>query len=142
MSSPSDPLHRPMPPVEVFYDGACPLCQQSRAWTERRAGGERVRFHDFRRLPDDELPVSRGELEGAMWVRSEPEGLLAGFDAWRRILSEVPGWRWLAVVTGIPPLSWIGPAAYRLVARYRHHLPIPFPSGCRDASCPVGERNP
>ncbi len=134
------PLHRSMAHVEVFFDGACPLCQQSRAWTERRASGERLRFRDFRRASDDELPVPRGELEGAMWVRTERDELLAGFEAWRRILQEVPGWRWLAAITGVPPLSWVGPVAYRLVARHRHRLPIPFPSGCRDDSCPVGER--
>jgi len=63
-----------------------------------------------------------------MWVRDPSGRLNRGFAAWRRILAELPGWRWLALLSGAPPMRWLGPPIYALVARWRRHLPL----GCDD----------
>jgi predicted DCC family thiol-disulfide oxidoreductase YuxK len=65
-----------------------------------------------------------------MWVRDPSGRLNRGFAAWRRILAELPGWRWLALLSGAPPMRWLGPSIYALVARWRRHLPL----GCDDRS--------
>ena len=109
-------------PVEVWMDGNCPLCRRSMAWCEARDPDGRIRFHDFQAASDEELPVERGAMERSMWVRGADGSLLEGFDAWRRILLEVPGWRWLAGAVALPPLRWLGPPVYRLVAHNRHRL--------------------
>jgi predicted DCC family thiol-disulfide oxidoreductase YuxK len=108
--------------VEIWMDGECSLCQASRSWCELRDDQERLRFADFRRESDDHLPVERSQLEGSMWIRDADGSLHSGFDAWRRIMSKLPGWGWLVWLTGLPPLRWIGPKVYDLIARNRHRL--------------------
>jgi predicted DCC family thiol-disulfide oxidoreductase YuxK len=105
--------------AEVWYDGDCALCRASRAWCERRDRRGRLVFRDIRSADDRELPVARTAAEASMWVRDKRGRLVAGFDGWRVIMSELPGWRWLARLAGIPPFSWLGPPVYRIVARSR-----------------------
>ena len=78
---------------------------------------------DFRSIANDRLPVDRQAHEASMWVRDGNGRMLEGFDAWRRIMAELPGWRWLAALSGLPPFRWLGPGLYRLVARSRFLLP-------------------
>jgi predicted DCC family thiol-disulfide oxidoreductase YuxK len=109
--------------LEVWYDGQCPLCRASRDWCATRDPEGRLEFRDFRAAAELELPVSRAAAEASMWVRGADGALSGGFAGWRRILAELPGWRWLALVSGAPPLRWLGPPAYRLVAHARALLP-------------------
>ena len=111
--------------VRIWYDGDCELCRRSRAWCEVRATPSRLRFIDFRALPDGQLPVPRSELESSIWVKTDDGDFLRGFDAWRQVLLAVPRWRWLAWLSGIPPLRWIGPPFYHLVARVRNLISAP-----------------
>ena len=105
--------------IEVWYDGHCPLCRASRAWCEARDRDDQMVFRDMRSAGDDELPVDRSAAEASMWVR-DPDGRLAqGFAGWRAIMARLPGWEWLAWLSGVPPFRWLGPTAYRLVARWR-----------------------
>jgi len=107
------------PMLEVWMDGECRICQTSKAWCELRDRDGRIRFVDFRSTIDQDLPRPRGDHETSMWVRDDDGALLAGFDAWRRIMHELPGWRWLARLTGRPPFNLIGPPLYRLLAANR-----------------------
>jgi predicted DCC family thiol-disulfide oxidoreductase YuxK len=109
-------------PLEVWVDGDCNLCQRSQAWCEQRDGDGILRFRDFRTADRDDLPASYAQHEGSMWVREADGSLAEGFSGWRLITQRLPGWRWLAVAAGYPPLSWIGPPLYRLVARIRYLL--------------------
>jgi predicted DCC family thiol-disulfide oxidoreductase YuxK len=110
-------------PIVIWYDGACPVCRRSRDWCRRRDPSDTLDFRDFRTSADEELPVSRALAESSMWVRQPDGSLLGGFEGWRRILAELPGWRWLASISGMPPMRWFGPPAYRLIARLRLLLP-------------------
>jgi predicted DCC family thiol-disulfide oxidoreductase YuxK len=105
--------------AEIWYDGDCALCRASRAWCERRDRPGRLIFRDIRSASDQELPVARTAAEASMWVRDNRGRLVAGFDGWRVIMNDLPGWGWLARLTGIPPFSWLGPPVYRIVARSR-----------------------
>jgi predicted DCC family thiol-disulfide oxidoreductase YuxK len=109
--------------LEVWYDGQCPVCRASRDWCAARDPEGRLEFRDVRAVAEAELPVSRADAEASMWVRDADGSLAAGFAGWRRILAELPRWRWLARVSGAAPLRWLGPPAYRLVARARRLLP-------------------
>jgi predicted DCC family thiol-disulfide oxidoreductase YuxK len=110
--------------LEVWFDGSCALCRRSRAWCEARDRHRRFSFRDFRAVADGELPVPRARLESAMWVRTHDGALHRGYEGWRQILAELPRWRWLARLTGLPPLRWLGPVVYGLFARRRRHLPV------------------
>ena len=110
------------PSAEVWYDGECAVCRSARNWCESHDRAGRLTFRDYRTTDDRELPVPRSAVETSLWVR-DPRGRLAGgFDGWRMILAELPSWRWLARLTGMPPLSWLGPPVYRVVARSRRAL--------------------
>jgi len=110
--------------LDVWMDGDCRVCRLSQRWCEWRDLKGRVAFHDFRVLDNPSIPVARRDLEESMWVRDGDGRLFAGFAAWRRIMAELPGWRWLASLGGLPPVSWVGPTLYRLIARNRHRLPL------------------
>jgi predicted DCC family thiol-disulfide oxidoreductase YuxK len=114
-------------PIEIWYDGSCPICRRSRQWSEKRDRDDRLRFRDFRSTADRLLPADRRRHEATMMVRTPHGKLLEGFAAWRRILAQLPGWRWMARLTGLPPFRWIGSLGYRFVARWRHLLAMPLP---------------
>lgn len=109
--------------LEVWYDGQCPLCRASRDWCAVRDPDGRLEFRDISAAPDAELPVPRPAAEASMWVRGADGTPLGGFAGWRRIMAELPRWRWLARVTGAAPIRWLGPPVYRLIARARSSLP-------------------
>lgn len=114
-----------MPPLEVWFDGSCGLCQASVAWARRRDVARRLRFRDASSESEaGEAPVTAQELGSAMWVRRPDGSLAGGFAGVRAVLAELPRWRWLARLLAAPPFRWLGPPAYRLVARYRHRLPL------------------
>jgi predicted DCC family thiol-disulfide oxidoreductase YuxK len=120
--------------LEIWFDGECPLCLRSRAWCVARDPDTRLEFRDFQSVPDDELPVPREKLASAMWVRDHDGQLLGGYAGWRRILADLPRWRWFSVLAGMVPLRWLGPPAYRIVARWRHLVPVAAVPEC-DAHC-------
>jgi len=108
--------------LDVWMDGDCSLCQRSRAWCELRDREERVRFIDFRAAGGNDLPLTHEDHQTSMWVRDRDGALLGGFAAWRRIMVEIPGWRWVARLTSLPPFTLIGPPLFGLVAAHRHRL--------------------
>jgi predicted DCC family thiol-disulfide oxidoreductase YuxK len=120
-----DAPHSSSQTLEVWMDGECGVCRASQAWCELRDTDGRMQFRDFRTADAEQLPVSRDEHESSMWVRGADGRMLRGFEAWRLIMASLPGWRWLAMLTGLPPLRWLGEPLYRLVARNRHRLPWP-----------------
>ena len=109
--------------LDVWMDGDCGLCLKSRAWCELRDHDRRLTFNDFRSAGESDLPVSRKDLESSMWVRDGDGNLLEGFAAWRRIMGELPRWKWLARLASLPPCTLIGPPLYRFIAANRRHSP-------------------
>lgn len=109
--------------LQVWFDGNCSVCQRSREWCEARDTHQRLWFMDFRAATADQLPVPQQDLESSMWVRDTDGELIAGFEGWRRIVLEMPRWRWLSHVAGIVPIRFAGRLVYSLLARFRHLLP-------------------
>ena len=108
--------------LDVWFDGECHLCLKSRGWCEARDRNRHLSFYDFRSADEHDLPVSRHDLESSMWVRDRGGNLVQGFAAWRRIMAELPRWKWLARLASLPPFTLIGPALYRVVAANRRHI--------------------
>lgn len=117
-----DPSTNTNQQLYVWMDGDCSLCQRSRVWCETRDRHGRVQFIDFRAASANELPLTREDHQASMWVQDCEGNLLDGFAAWRRIMSEMPGWRWVAWLVSLPPFTLIGPHLYRLVATNRHRV--------------------
>jgi predicted DCC family thiol-disulfide oxidoreductase YuxK len=108
--------------IEVWMDGGCGVCRRSKAWCEFRDRDGRINFRDFRSARENELPVSREDLEASMWARDSTGDLYEGYAAWLRIMAELPRWRWLARLASLPPFTLIGPALYRLLAANRYRF--------------------
>ncbi|MFI5165925.1 MAG: thiol-disulfide oxidoreductase DCC family protein [Thermoanaerobaculales bacterium] len=122
--------------IEVFYDSGCGLCVASRRWAEARDRGHRLVFRDFTAPAlQDALPADRSELANEMVVRVGGSRLLKGFDAWLAVLSALPHWRWPAHILAVVPFRWIGPPAYRFVARHRRVFPWTLAGGCSADAC-------
>ena len=103
-------------------DGDCNMCQRSREWCELRDREGRVRFIDFRAAGEDELPLTHEDHQKSLCVRDRDGTLLDGFGAWRRIMAEIPRWKWLARLASLPPFTLIGPPLYGLIAAHRYRL--------------------
>jgi predicted DCC family thiol-disulfide oxidoreductase YuxK len=109
--------------VEVFFDGACPLCAREarllRALDRRR----RVRMTDIA------SPAFSADTVGVPWERLMarihgrlPDGtLLEGVEVFRRLYGAV-GLRWLVAATRLPGIAALLDAAYELYARNRLRL--------------------
>ncbi|MGD8439906.1 MAG: DUF393 domain-containing protein [Holophagae bacterium] len=107
--------------LEVWIDGDCPVCRRSERWCRARDRTGRLAFKDLQ--VDTDRPVPRDQLERAVHVRLPDGSIAAGFEAWRHILLELDGWRWLGRLTALAGLRHIGSLVYSLVAANRHRLP-------------------
>lgn len=132
---------KPRQELTVWYDGDCAVCRASRDWVHRRSRRQPIRFVDFRTAADGDLPVTRDQLESAMWVQRTDGKTASAFTGWRMILHQLRGWRWLALVTAIPPVSWLGALGYRLVARWRFRIATLLGEPvCETDQCSLGQR--
>lgn len=119
----------------LVYDGDCGFCTASAAWIARRwPAGNGPEAVPWQRLPPAvaaRAGLTRGDLERAAWwiegaARPEegPRAVAAALVAARR------PWPMVGHALSAPPLSWLAPSGYRIVARYRHRLPGGTPA-CR-----------
>ena len=112
--------------LEIYYDGDCTLCRACAAWAARRDRRMELDFTSFRSSLPESLPLDAAEHRRRLWVRRTDGTMRCGWAACREVLERLPGWRWLARVTALPPLAWAGELGYLLVARFRGSIPVPF----------------
>lgn len=125
----------PGPELELFYDGACPLCaREARAFRrlDRRA---RLRLTDLAAPGFD--PAAAGVPMERLVERIHgrlPDGtIVEGVEVFRKAYEAV-GFRLLVAPTRLPGLSWLLDRAYDLFARNRLRLT----GRCEDAACGRG----
>jgi predicted DCC family thiol-disulfide oxidoreductase YuxK len=106
--------------LEVFYDGACPLCRREAHLIARRDRQQRIALTDI--AADDfdatsyELPMDT--FMAAIQART-PEGKwLEGVEVFR-VIYGILGFRCLVRVSRWPGMSWVLDRAYRLFAANR-----------------------
>ena len=111
----------------LIYDGDCGFCTSSANWISRRWNKvDAPRAVPWQRLSDDvaaEMKLTRDDFARSAWwfdgvnveegSRAVARALMAPHGPWA-----VVGWILL-----VPPVSWLAPLGYRLVARYRYRLP-------------------
>lgn len=109
--------------IEVFFDGACPLCAREAAMLRRRDRRWRIRFTDIA-APDFDataygIPWStfmdriHGRLPDGRWVE--------GVEVFRRAYGAV-GLGWLLAPTRLPGLKQLADFVYRRFADNRLRL--------------------
>ena len=125
--------------VEVFYDGACPLCMREIRMLRRRDQHGRIRFTDIAAESFDAAAV--GLTWEALMQRIHgrlPDGtVIEGVEVFRRLYAAV-GFRRLAALPRAPGLSQVLDLAYRLFARNRLRLT----GRCVDGTCEVHRGRP
>ena len=120
--------------VEVFYDGACPLCMREIAMLRRRDQQGRIRFTDIAAPGFDvgttglDWEALMGRIHGRL-----PDGtIIEGVEVFRRLYAAV-GFAKLAAVSRVPGISQALGLAYGLFAKNRLRLT----GRCVDGACPV-----
>jgi predicted DCC family thiol-disulfide oxidoreductase YuxK len=126
--------------IEVFYDGACPLCMREIRLLQRKDRRRRIRFVDIARDGFD--PASVGLSWEAMMARLHgrlPDGsLIDGVEVFRRLYAAV-GFGPLVLVTRAPGVSQLLDIAYSSFAKNRLRLT----GRCADSVCESrGEARP
>jgi predicted DCC family thiol-disulfide oxidoreductase YuxK len=101
--------------IKLLHNDTCPICAREVAAYARQADRAGVALHidGLDRAADWNLDPDRA----ARSFRVEQDGQrLEGLDAFRLLWSHLPGWRWLARVTGLPGVHWLADRAYRHAA--------------------------
>lgn len=106
--------------VEVFFDGACPLCRREIAWLRRWDRDARIRFTDIAHNDFDAATagVSHDQLMAEIHARLPDGQWIRGVEVFRRLYAAV-GWRRLVAMTRCPGVSHVLDVAYRVFARNR-----------------------
>jgi predicted DCC family thiol-disulfide oxidoreductase YuxK len=109
--------------VEVFFDGACPLCMREIRMLRRRDRRDRIQFTDIAAPGFD--PAAYGKDLGAFMARIHgrlPDGRwIEGVEVFRQLYAAI-GFGWLVAVTRVPGLSHLLRAGYHLFAKHRLRL--------------------
>ncbi len=109
--------------VEVFYDGACPLCQREMNLLRRWDRFRRIQFTDIAASTFDPAPlgVSHPQLMSEIHARLPDGQIISGVEVFRRLYAAV-GFGWVVPLTRLPGVRQMLDAGYRLFARNRLRL--------------------
>ncbi len=109
--------------TRVLYNDTCPVCRFEIDGYRRRAvaGGVPIRFDALDRAADWGIDPDTAARRLHVWHRGQVLSGLPAFQAW----GSLPGWRWLAVLTGLPVVRLALAFLYDRIAApalYRAHL--------------------
>ena len=109
--------------IEVFYDGACPMCGREISMLQRLDRGARIRFVDIAVPGFDAgaVGVSHEALMARIHGRLPDGTLIDGVEVFRRLYTAV-GFGPAVALTRLPGVAQLLDAAYAGFARRRLHL--------------------
>jgi len=112
-----------VPAPALLYDGDCAFCSRSADVARRILPADvQVVPWQFFDLGAAGLTAQRAQSE-VLWIGRDG-AMAGGAPAVAHALRAVgPPWSLLGVVLSVPPLRWIAPFVYRLVAANRYRLP-------------------
>jgi predicted DCC family thiol-disulfide oxidoreductase YuxK len=125
--------------VEVFYDGACPLCMREVRMLRRHDQRGRIRFTD---ITAENFDASAVGLEWeALMARIHgrlPDGtVIEGVEVFRRLYAAI-GFSALVTLSRAPGISQLLDLAYHVFAKNRLRLT----GRCTNGACEVSQRRP
>jgi len=118
--------------LEVWFDGACPLCAREVAFLRRLDRGGRIRFTDIA-APGFDAPatgIAWQDLMDRIHARLADGTVVEGVEVFRRLYATV-GWGWLVPPTRLPGVRQLLDLAYRVFARNR----MRFTGRCAAGAC-------
>ena len=110
--------------THVLYNETCPVCRfEIDAYRKRAlAQGLPIHFDTLDQAKDWGLSPDQAARQLHVWQNGR---MLSGLAAFRALWSAMPGWRWLARITGWPIIQPVANLLYSRVAApllYRAHL--------------------
>ena len=108
-------------PVQVYFDGGCPVCSREMAFYRKQAGAEGFDWIDATRASEAILgeDLDRSAALARMHVRLADGRLVSGAAAFAVLWRGVPGLSWLGRLLQIPPFGQCAELAYRLFLKTR-----------------------
>jgi predicted DCC family thiol-disulfide oxidoreductase YuxK len=125
------------PALDVFYDGACPMCRREIAHYQRLLAQPPLRFVDASEGPLPAFAPPRSQLLARLHVRQADGRWHSGAAAFVTLWASLPGWRWLARLGAVPGALPVMELAYRCFLRVRPLWRRPAPC---DGACGPQER--
>jgi predicted DCC family thiol-disulfide oxidoreductase YuxK len=118
--------------IEVFYDGACPLCMREIRMLRGRDRRQRIRFVDIAVNGFDAASVglTRETLMDRIHGRLPDGTLVEGVEVFRRLYAAV-GFAPLVALTRLPGITQLLDVAYHAFAKNRLRLT----GRCVDGAC-------
>ncbi len=119
--TPSLERHNKPFPVTVYYDGKCGLCRKEISYYKKIAiEGQFIWFdiaHDAALL--SQLGISQVDALRRLHATDRNDRLHIGVDAFILIWQQMPKWRPLAILVGLPVVHYIAVMLYNRFADYR-----------------------
>ena len=113
----------PTAQLEVFFDGACPLCTKEIAFVRRLDRRSRVRFTDIAAPGFDAASIGRTheDLMARIQARVADGSFIDGVEVFRRMYAAV-GLSPVVALTRLPGIAQLLDAGYRWFAKNRLRL--------------------
>ncbi|WP_437203343.1 thiol-disulfide oxidoreductase DCC family protein [Planctomicrobium sp. SH664] len=126
MTAPDANSQSALPPgkeVEVYFDGACPLCRREIALLRNWDRQQRIEFTDIAnpQFQPAALGLSARALMDEIHARLADGTIIRGVEVFRRLYTAV-GWGWLVALTRLPGMRQLLDWGYRIFARNRLRL--------------------
>lgn len=114
MSAAPAPGAAPLARLQVFYDGACPLCRREIGFLRRRRGADRIDWIDIAATDSPEVApgLARCDALARMHVRTAGGETVSGAAAFVAIWTALPLTRPLGRLCAWPPLLRMLERAY------------------------------
>ena len=120
--------------LEVFFDGACPLCSKEIAFLRKRDHASRIRFRDIADPSFDpsEVGLTHDALMARMHGRLPDGTVIEGVEVFRRLYATI-GFAPIVSLSRLPGIRQALDAAYDVFAKNRLRLT----GRCTDGLCEV-----
>ncbi len=114
------PASLSQPCLEVFFDGACPVCTREVNAARRRDHQGKIRFVNIAdpSFSPDEIGVNTATLNERIHARTREGQLITGVEVFRRLYAELFGERWIGW-TRQPLVARVLDTLYSAFARNR-----------------------
>jgi len=108
--------------LEVFYDGACPLCRGEIEFYKRQRGANSITWHDISNAPDRceiAAGLSKEEALARFHVQESSGTIFSGGSAFAKVWTVLPLFYPVGKLFEISAFSWMLELAYSLFLRFR-----------------------